>query len=171
MLFIPKHWPAFDRSGESQGRFWRQSYDFGTTSNIGWGLVPWNNFSGRLKIWRWRALVCKWQISCWPFVISYQTDHTILYHIIPRNLYFDSRPYHTVWFHTTQLLFGPYYTLPYHTIQFVFWYQTDHTELYHTITYRMVPFVFWYQTARIWRIWQGPQRPVGILTTHSLDQI
>ena len=40
----------------------------------------------------------------------------------------------------------------------------NYTIPHHTITYRMVPFVFWYQTARIWRIWQGPQRPVGILT-------
>ena len=62
-------------------------------------------------------------------------NNIILYDSIPYNLSFDTKQT------------APYYTTP-----------------HHTITYRMVPFVFWYQTARIWRIWQGPQRPVGILT-------
>ena len=66
---------------------------------------------------------------------NYSLDHINLYHTITYNLSFDIKQ-------TTQN-----YTIP-----------------HPTVTYRMVPFVFWYQTARIWRIWQGPQRPVGILT-------
>ena len=66
---------------------------------------------------------------------NYSLEHIIMYHTIPPNLSFDIKQ-------TTQNFAIPH----------------------HTITYRMVPFVFWYQTARIWRIWQGPQRPVGILT-------
>ena len=66
---------------------------------------------------------------------NYSLEHIIMYHTIPPNLSFDIKQ-------TTQNFAIPH----------------------HTITYRMVPFVFWYQTARIWRIWQGPQHPVGILT-------
>ena len=66
---------------------------------------------------------------------NYSLESIIMDHTIPYNLSFDIKQ-------TTQN-----YTIP-----------------HHTITYCVVPFVFWYQTARIWRIWQGPQHPVGILT-------